>query len=436
MGLLDAAFPDGRRWTRVGDHYEITRKPRGLRAADHETVPFVPMEAIPQGGHYEPRYYAKPGPQIASGTYFERGDLLIAKITPSFENGKQAWAKGLPTPFGYATTEAIPLHPSTPGNDRRLLFFYLLHPEIRSYVSERMEGSTGRQRVPEQVLMDLPYPELPPEEQRSIADMLERITLQIEIEERGAQTAEALKRAAMRELFTRGLRGEPQKETEIGLMPESWEPRTILELCEIWSGGTPRKSVTEYWNGDIPWVSGKDLKVPALDDALDHVSAAGVEAGSRLAPAGAVLLLVRGMGLAKDLPVSVINRPMAFNQDVKALVSRGEYSGQFLRSAIYAGKERLLSQIVPSAHGTMTLNLNDVETFKVACSSDPAEADNISTILDAIDRKIELHRKKRAVLEELFKALLHKLMTGEIRVTDLDLSALADAPARHEDVVA
>ena len=420
----------------MGDHYEITRKPRGLRAADHETVPFVPMEAIPQGGHYEPRYYAKPGPQIASGTYFERGDLLIAKITPSFENGKQAWAKGLPTPFGYATTEAIPLHPSTPGNDRRLLFFYLLHPEIRSYVSERMEGSTGRQRVPEQVLMDLPYPELPPEEQRSIADMLERITLQIEIEERGAQTAEALKRAAMRELFTRGLRGEPQKETEIGLMPESWEPRTILELCEIWSGGTPRKSVTEYWNGDIPWVSGKDLKVPALDDALDHVSAAGVEAGSRLAPAGAVLLLVRGMGLAKDLPVSVINRPMAFNQDVKALVSRGEYSGQFLRSAIYAGKERLLSQIVPSAHGTMTLNLNDVETFKVACSSDPAEADNISTILDAIDRKIELHRKKRAVLEELFKALLHKLMTGEIRVTDLDLSALADAPARHEDVVA
>ena len=46
-------------------------------------------------------------------------------------------------------------------------------------------------------------------------------------------------------------------------------------------------------------------------------------------------------------------------------------------------------------------------------------------ILDAIDRKIDLHRRKRAVLDELFKALLHKLMTGEIRVADLDLSALA-----------
>ncbi|MFZ5511633.1 MAG: restriction endonuclease subunit S [Pseudomonadota bacterium] len=270
--------------------------------------------------------------------------------------------------------------------------------------------------------LEVPHPSVA--EQWEIARALAKVREAIRVHDKAAATAQELKRAAMRELFTRGLRGEPQKETEIGLVPESWETRTILDLCEIWSGGTPRKSAAEYWKGDIPWVSGKDLKTPALDDAIDHVSAAGVEAASRLAPAGAVLLLVRGMGLAKDLPVAVINRPMAFNQDVKALVSRGEYAGQFLRSAIYAGKDRLLSQIVPSAHGTMTLNLNDVETFKVACPTDPDEAAEIVAILDAIDRKIDLHRKKRAVLEELFKALLHKLMTGEIRVDALDLSAL------------
>jgi type I restriction enzyme S subunit len=270
---------------------------------------------------------------------------------------------------------------------------------------------------------ELSYP-ADPKEQIAIARVLRHAEVVLHQQATLLDSLQALKRAAMRELFTRGLRGESQKETEIGPVPESWEPRTILELCEIWSGGTPRKSVAEYWNGDIPWVSGKDLKLPALDDAIDHVSEAGVEAASRLAPAGAVLLLVRGMGLAKDLPVAVINRPMAFNQDVKALVSHGEFSGQFLRSAIYAGKDRLLSQIVPSAHGTMTLNLNDVETFKVACPTDSDEATEIVTILDAIDRKIDLHRKKRAVLEELFKALLHKLMTGEIRVADLDLAAL------------
>jgi len=56
------------------------------------------------------------------------------------------------------------------------------------------------------------------------------------------------------------------------------------------------------------------------------------------------------------------------------------------------------------------------------------EQREIVAILDAIDRKVDLHRKKRAVLDELFKALLHKLMTGKIRVADLDLSALAPAP--------
>lgn len=106
------------------------------------------------------------------------------------------------------------------------------------------------------------------------------------------------------------------------------------------------------------------------------------------------------------------------------LVSRGPYSGQFLRSVIYAGKDRLLSQIVPSAHGTMTLNLNDVETFKVACPSDSKEAMDIVSVFAALDRKIDLHQQKRAVLEALFKALLHKLMTGEIAVDELDLSAL------------
>ena len=167
------------------------------------------------------------------------------------------------------------------------------------------------------------------------------------------------------------------------------------------SGGTPRKSVPEYWEGEIPWASGKDLKLPAIDDAIDHVSEEGVAAGSRMAPEGAVLLLVRGMGLAKDLPVATITRPMAFNQDVKALVSRGEFTGWFLRAAIYAGRDRLLGQTVTSAHGTMTLNLSDVEGMVIACPSDPDEADEIVAILDAIDQKIELHqrsaRSRRAI---------------------------------------
>ena len=90
------------------------------------------MAAIPRGGAYTPDYALKAPIKIKSGTYFERGDILVAKITPSFENGKQALTTTLPTPYGFATTEVIPLRPLKEAHDRRLLFFYLLHPECPS----------------------------------------------------------------------------------------------------------------------------------------------------------------------------------------------------------------------------------------------------------------------------------------------------------------
>src|SRR3569833_1816233 len=252
--------------------------------------------------------------------------------------------------------------------------------------------------------IEVPWPH--PSEQQAFAQAFETLHVSLSIESRLIDNAQDLKSAAMATLFTRGLRGEAQKETEIVTMPESWEPRTILSLCEILSGGTPRKSIAEYWIGQIPWASGKDLKVPTMRDTIAHVSQGGVVAGSRIAPADAVLVLVRGLGLAKDLPIAVISRPMAFNQDLKALVPRGSLSGPYIRSAIYYGKDRLLSRIVPSAHGTMTLTLDDVAAFKVPSPSAPDEAHEIVAILDAIDRKIDLHKRKRTVLDELLKSLL------------------------------
>jgi type I restriction enzyme S subunit len=114
------------------------------------------MEAIPQGGAYMPEFVMKDHAAIPSGTYFERGDILVGKITPSFENGKQALIGALVTPFGYATTEVIPLHPRSTKHDPRLLFFYLLHPDVRHHIAERMEGSTGRKRVAAAVIVAAP----------------------------------------------------------------------------------------------------------------------------------------------------------------------------------------------------------------------------------------------------------------------------------------
>ena len=67
----------------------LSRKPRDLDLSTYEMIPFVPMELIPDNGVSVKNYIPKHPSEIRSGTYFERGDILLAKITPSFENGKQ-----------------------------------------------------------------------------------------------------------------------------------------------------------------------------------------------------------------------------------------------------------------------------------------------------------------------------------------------------------
>lgn len=273
--------------------------------------------------------------------------------------------------------------------------------------------------------LEVPHP--PIDEQRAIANSLAELRRAINVHDKTTTTVMELKASAMREMFTRGLRGEPQKETEIGTVPESWEIVTLPEVCSMRSGGTPPKSDPSLWAGDFPWVSGKDLKRNRLKDSVDHITQDAAENLSEIAPAGSVLVLVRGMGLVKGFALSLIERAMAFNQDLKALVPRGDIAGDYLMHALTYSGQRMLRNVAAAAHGTKRLSQDDLNNFRIPRPS-PDEQHEIVAILDAIDRKIDLHRKKRAVLDELFKALLHKLMTGAIRVADLDLSALKQAP--------
>jgi type I restriction enzyme S subunit len=369
--------------------------------------------------------YCNCPPDVLRSKRLLPGDVVVARIGAT--TGKSFYIDVTPDDAVFASY-LIRLRAKPEKLLPRYLYFYMQTADYWAHV-DLHKGDRLKGGVNIAVLESMPVVVPPIAEQARIVQVLDFLQAAVRSESARAAQAAELGQVALAELFTRGLRGgEPQQETEIGPMPESWTARPIKDLCDIWSGGTPRKSETNFWSGDIPWVSGKDLKAASLVGAVDHVSEEGVEAGSRLAPADAVLLLVRGMGLAKDLPVASITRPMAFNQDVKALVSRGSYSGRFLRAAIYAGKERLLRQIARSAHGTMTLNLHDIETFGVACPSHHEEAEEIVEILETIEAKRGLHLRKGEAFQALLYTLLHALLSGLTSVDELDLSVLP-APA-------
>ncbi len=436
MSLLDADPGEGRGWVKVGDGYAVTKKPRGLDRSTFPAISFAPMEAIPQGGAYSPDFVMKPGDAIASGTYFERGDVLVAKITPSFENGKQALIQELPTPFGYATTEVIPLHPISDRHDPRFLFFYLLHPDVRHYVAERMEGSTGRKRVPEHVLLDLPIPELSQVEQKAVADALETLHRAISAEVACERTAQELKRAAMRVLFTKGLRGEAQKETEIGPVPESWDVVEFAEVRERLQYGTSTRCTYEPTAFPV-------LRIPNIEPG--RVNTTDIKFGTlredeakRYLLNNGDLIFIRTNGVIERLGACAVFAGQPEGALFASYLIRAQLSldrvdpyfaahffGSELGTSIVAGRA------TPAADGKYNLNTGTIDNLPLPLPPTVDEQREIVAVLDAIDRKIDLHRRKRAVLDELFKALLHKLMTGEIRGADLDLSAL-DAATKTE----
>jgi type I restriction enzyme S subunit len=98
---------------------------------------------------------------------------------------------------------------------------------------------------------------------------------------------------------------------------------TLTQVADIRSGGTPKRSRADFWEGDIPWLSPKDMRTTVLEDTSEHISEAALkDRASALAPPGTLFIVVRGMILAHTFPIVRSNRPMAFNQDIKALVPK------------------------------------------------------------------------------------------------------------------
>lgn len=269
----------------------------------------------------------------------------------------------------------------------------------------------------------LPLPPLP--EQKKIAHILSTVQQAIEAQERIIQTTTELKKALMHKLFTEGLRNEPQKQTEIGPVPESWEVVQLSDVCRFQSGGTPSKKNPEFWKGTIPWVSPKDMKRPRLNDVTDHISQEALESGSKLAPAGSVFVVVRGMILAKTVPVALAEVPMAINQDMRAIVPEPKLRSAFLLYALETLRANLFKKVGRSGHGTATLMSNEISEFKIPLP-DLVTQEEIALAIQSLERKKALHEQKHAKLKDLFRTLLHELMTAKIRVDNIALSQLTD----------
>ena len=269
-------------------------------------------------------------------------------------------------------------------------------------------------------------------EQKNIADALSLVEVCIEREDSAIQLSQSLKHATMHKLFSCGLRGEPQKETEIGLVPESWRLEPLGNLCEGHGGaiqtgpfGSQLHSY-EYQSTGIPVINPTHLNGNRINhEDVPRVSGEVVERLSRhKVEVGDILFGRRGEIGRHGLVSSAEDGWLCGTGCFLVRARHPQIDTAFL--SYFFSIAPIVDWLNAHAAGAIMPNLNNtiLRAVPIAFPLNKGDQQKIVDILDAIDQKIDLHRRKKAVLEEFFKSLLHKLMTGEIRVDDLDLSAL------------
>ncbi|WP_017294846.1 restriction endonuclease subunit S [Geminocystis herdmanii] len=263
---------------------------------------------------------------------------------------------------------------------------------------EKIQRGASYPAIRDSELKNLEIPLPPLEEQKKIARVLTFIQEAIEEQERAIALTTELKQNLMQKLFTEGLNNEPQKMTEIGLIPESWEVMKFEDFTVLQRGKDLTKA--NFKNGNIP--------VAASSGIIGYHNIANVkDSGVTVGRSGSV-----GSVKYYDSDFWAHNTTL-FVKDFK---------GNDKKFTAYYLEFLNLSRFKTGA-SVPTLDRNSFKKLPISLPK-KMEQIEIAKVLDLTQEKIDFILMKKEQLQELFKILLHQLMTAKIRVDELDLSVL------------
>ncbi|MCX4387750.1 restriction endonuclease subunit S [Micromonospora peucetia] len=170
----------------------------------------------------------------------------------------------------------------------------------------------------------------------------------------------------------------------------------LADLVKFVGGGTPTRNNPDYYGGDIPWVTPKDMKSWSIERAQVNITDAGLSgSAARLVPAGSVLVVVRSGVLKHTLPVGVSRVPVAINQDMKAMLCGSEVAPDYLARTIKAHSSLILSWV----RATTADNFPVEKLKEMRIPLPPIEEQR--RIAGVLDRADELRAKRREALAHL-----------------------------------
>ena len=380
------------------------------------TTPYVGLEHLAQG------FPAFVGRGIehdikSSKTAFKIGDILFGKLRPYLRKGAQADFDGI------SSTDILVFRAK--GRCESGFLKYLIHCD--EFINHANSTTSGVQhpRTSWSSLKEF-YLSLPPlREQKKIEYILSTVQRAINAQERLIQTTTELKKALMHKLFTEGLRNEPQKQTEIGPIPESWDLVRCEDVCDTISVGIVVKPSSYYVPDGVPAFRSQNVREDRIQPEpmvyITQEANNGPVKKSKLS-AGDVLIVRTGYpGTSCVVPPefdgsNCIDLIFVRPNEVKL---RSHYLSRFFNS------DAAYIQVQARKIGLAQQHFNVGAVKNTQIPLPPRnQQDEIVAHLELIDSKQDIASSKRNALQDLFRTLLYELMTATTRVNEFELATL------------
>lgn len=296
------------------------------------------------------------------------------------------------------------------------LYFWLLSDAVNKSIADAQHGASYPAVRDKDIFAQIVrLPPLP--EQEKIAAVLLKIQRAIETQDRMIQALRDLKKSTLQHVFTRGLRGEKTKMTDIGEIPKSWEVVELASIATIERGKFSHRPRNDpaFYGGMTPFVQTGD--VVRSNGQIREFSQTLNERGlsvSKLFPKGTILLTIA----ANIGDTGILQFDSAFPDSIVGITPNHQIEGRFLEGYLRTQKHQM--HLMAPKGTQMNINIAFLKPWPVILPS-REEQDAIGRVILQLDERLDIHESKKTALQALFKTVLNQLMSGEVRVRDLEI---------------
>ena len=386
-------------------------------------VSFVPMHAVDAALGTIQGATDRPFIEVRKGyTAFADDDVILAKITPCFENGKAAVARGLTNGMGFGSSEFFVLR-SRGAVTPQYLFHFVRQQNFRDKGAAHMNGAVGQARVPADFLRAVELPVSPLPEQHRIVEKVEVLLEQVNRAKERLDRVPLILKRFRQAVLAAACSGELTSESEL----DAWEMLTIGSVAWVGTGSTPLRTNSSFYSRNgTPWITSAATALPFVTHAEEFVTDEAINVHRlKKYPIGTLLVAMYGEGKTRG-QVSELAIEATINQAMAAIVVDGKRANrEFVKLHLQGNYLQMRS--LSEGGNQPNLNLSKIKNFPLYLPSLQSQKRIVARVqafmalADTIERRVQA---ATARANKLPQAILSKAFSGELVPTEAELARL------------